>query len=206
MGESASPEYDDDDAADEEAGEGPLSSYKSRPPLERFLKSLMSNKFERVICSMVKSSGGSHRTLDLTSDEAKLIKTSPDEITALYLADFPVLPSTSKPGVVTHSTPHLDGAENNQAVLTVVTQEAPLTEEEYKLQLNEHQTSVAEFERMKLDAYVTNRVAIVTDTLTTNEGLKRKLQQVPLMAEKKRKLFVHDEMCANGGQSDVDSG
>ena len=60
-----------------------------------------------------------------------------------------------------------------------MTQEAPLTEEEYKLQLNEHQKSVAEFERMKLDAYVTNRVAIATDTLTTNEGLKRKLQQVP---------------------------
>ena len=49
VGESASPEYDDDDAADEEAGEGPLSSYKSRPPLDIILKSLMSNKFERMI-------------------------------------------------------------------------------------------------------------------------------------------------------------
>ena len=64
---------DGDAGGDVEADNGPTSSYKSRAPLERFLKSLMSNKLERVICSMVKSSQGGHNTLDLAADDANQI-------------------------------------------------------------------------------------------------------------------------------------
>ena len=62
---------DGDAGGDVEADSGPTSSYKGRPPLERFLKALMSNRLERTICSMIRSSAGGHNTLDLTADAAK---------------------------------------------------------------------------------------------------------------------------------------
>ena len=62
---------DGDAGGDVEADNGPTSSYKSRPPLERFLKALMSNRLEKTICSMVRASAGGHNTLDLTADVAK---------------------------------------------------------------------------------------------------------------------------------------
>jgi len=144
---------------------------------------------------MVKSSQGGHNTLDLTADVAKYIKVSLDEIAALYGADFPPIPA-STPGVVQHTASTGGGAGDNAPVLTVVTQGAPLTPDEYKLQLDEHHKTIAEFDRNKLDAFVNNRLALVVDTLETMPSLKRKLSSVPLMNEKRRKVFVHDEMCA----------
>ena len=71
----------DEDADDDSVGDaggqadgGPTSSYKSRGPLEKFLNHLMMNKYERVICSMIRLSAGGHNTLDLTADDAKQIK------------------------------------------------------------------------------------------------------------------------------------
>ena len=88
--------------------------------------SLLSNKLERVICSMVRSSVGGHNTLDLTADEARPIKASLDEIAALYVVDFPAIPA-STPGVVLHSATTEGGAGGNESVLTVGTHDAPLT-------------------------------------------------------------------------------
>jgi len=57
---------------------------------------------------------------------------------------------------------------------------------------------VADFDKWKLESFINNRVAFVIDDLTTEGSLKRKLHSVPLMKEKRRKIFVHDEMCARG--------
>ena len=172
-----------------QADGGPTSSYKSRLPLEKFLKSLMFNKLERVICSMAKSS--SQNTLDLTTEEAKSIKASLDEIAGHYVADFPPIQVAVNAGVVRHTV-------ESSSVLTVVTEGAPLTHDEYKLQLADFQKRVADFDKAKLEAFINNRVAFVVDDLATEGSLKRKLNSVPLMKETRRKVFVHDEMCARG--------
>ena len=172
-----------------QADGGPTSSYKSRLPLEKFLKSLMFNKLERVICSMAKSS--SQNTLDLTTEEAKSIKASLDEIAGHYVADFPPTQVAVNAGVVRHTV-------ESSSVLTVVTEGAPLTNDEYKVQLGEFTRRVADFDKATLEAFINNRVAFVIDDLTTEGSLKRKLHSVPLMKEKRRKNFVHDEMCARG--------
>ena len=172
-----------------QADGGPTSSYKSRLPLEKFLKNLMFNKLERVICSMAKSS--SQNTLDLTTEEAKSIKASLDEIAGHYVADFPPIQVAVNAGVVRHTV-------ESSSVLTVVTEGAPLTTDEYKLQLDEFTRKVADFDRVKLESFINNRVAFVVDDLATEGSLKRKLNSVPLMKEKRRNIFVHDEMCARG--------
>ena len=97
-----------------QADGGPTSSYKSRLPLEKFLKNLMFNKLERVICSMAKSS--SQNTLDLTTEEAKSIKASLDEIAGHYVADFPPTQVAVNAGVVRHTV-------ESSSVLTVVRRE-----------------------------------------------------------------------------------
>ena len=86
----------------------------------------MSNKLERVICGLVRSSHSGHNALDLTADAAKPIKVSLDEIAALYAVDFPPIPA-STPGVVLHSATTEGGAGGNESVLTVGTHDAPLT-------------------------------------------------------------------------------
>ena len=88
--------------------------------------SLLSNKLERVICSMVKSSQGGHNTLDLAADDANQIKLPLDEVAALHVVDFPAIPA-STPGVVLHSATTEGGAGGNESVLTVGTHDAPLT-------------------------------------------------------------------------------
>ena len=154
-----------------QADGGPTSSYKSRAPLEKFLKNLMSNKYERTICSMAKSSG--QNTLDLTTEEAKPIKASLDEIAGHYAADFPPTPAAvTNAGVVRHSAG--DGLGDNRSVLTVVTEGAPLTNDEYKQQLDEFTRKVADFDKGKLEAFINNRLAFVVDDLSAEVSLKQK--------------------------------
>ena len=163
--------HSDEDADDDSVGDaggqadgGPTSSYKSRGPLEKFLNHLMMNKYERVICSMAKSSV--QNTLDLTTDEAKTIKASLDEIAGLYAADFPPTPAAvTNGGVVRHSAG--DGLGDNPSVLTVVTEGAPLTNDEYKVQLEEFTRKVADFDKGKLEAFINNRLAFVVDDMST---------------------------------------
>ena len=143
----------------------------------------MFNKLERVIRSMAKSS--SQNTLDLTTEEAKPIKASLDEIAGHYVADFPPTQVAVNAGVVRHTV-------ESSSVITVVTEGAPLTNDEYKLQLAEFTKRVADFDKAKLESFINNRVAFVVDDLATEGSLKRKLNVVPLMKETRRK-------CARGG-------
>ena len=144
---------------------------------------------------MVRWSG--QNTLDLTKEEAKPIKASLDEIAGHYVADFPPTPAAvTNACVVQHSAG--DGMGDNRSVLTVVTEGAPLTTDEYKLQLDEFTRKVADFDKGKLESFINNRVAFVIDDLTTEASLKRKLHSVPLMKEKRRNMFAHDEMCSRG--------
>ena len=140
---------------------------------------------------MAKSS--SQNTLDLTTEEAKPIKASLDDIAGHYVADFAPTPAAvTNAGVVRHNV------ESDSSVLTVVTEGAPLTNDEYKLQLAEFHKKVADFDKAKLESFINNRVAFVVDDLATEGSLKRKLNVVPLMKETRRKVFVHDELCARG--------
>ena len=171
-------DHPDEDADADSVGDaggqadgGPTSSYKSRAPLEKFLKNLMFNKYERTICSMAKSSG--QNTLDLTTEEAKSIKASLDEIAGHYAADFPPTPAAvTNAGVVRHSAG--DGLGDNRSVLTVVTEGAPLTNDEYKQQLDEFTRKVADFDKGKMEAFINNRLAFVVDDLSTEVSLKQK--------------------------------
>ena len=98
---------------------------------------------------MAKSSG--QNTFDLTTEEAKSIKASLDDIAGHYVADFPPTPAAvTNAGVVRHSAG--DGLGDNRSVLTVVTEGAPLTTDEYKLQLDEFTRKTADFDKGKLES------------------------------------------------------
>ena len=80
----------------------------------------------------------------------------------------------------------------NLASLEVVLTERIQTEEEYSAKLKDHSDAVAKFEKDLYTNFITSRlVVIVADTDDSAAGAK--LAKVPMMQEKKRKLFLYQE-------------
>ena len=74
----------------------------------------------------------------------------------------------------------------------VVFQEKIQTEEEYNVKLKDHNEKVSSHERNVYTAFVNSRVSIIvadTDDLSS----AGKLAKVPMMQEKKRKLYLYQE-------------
>ena len=178
-----------EDAEDDDCKEpspGDISSYASRQVLLTFLKGLVKNVYEKTICGMSKTTAA-HR-LDLTSEAAAPIRKVIDQISASYNVDFP--PTTGpNPVVVTYGT-------DTDAALTVVVKDEPLTMSEYNGQLEQYNKTVTEFENNKVDYLLGSKIVTVVDDMQDTAKLKRKLMNINLLADKRRKVFVHDELCA----------
>ena len=80
----------DDEPDQESASEEEASTYKSRPLLVKFLKGLVSNKWERSLHGMAGATTSASGVLDLTLKAASNIKGVIDKITQAYEDDFKV--------------------------------------------------------------------------------------------------------------------
>ena len=128
-----------------------------------------------------------HR-LDLTSEAAAPIRKVIDQISALYNVDFP--PTTGpNSAVVTSGT-------DTDAALTVVVKDEPLTMSEYNAQLEQYNNTVTELDNSKVDYLLGFKILTVVDDMQDTAKLKRKLMNINLLADKRRNVFVHDELCA----------
>ena len=76
--------------------------------------------------------------------------------------------------------------------------EAEMTAETYKQELELFESSVKAHEKRLLDNYLNVNAAIIVDDGADIERRKRKLLALPVASEKKRKLFVKDFMVAQG--------
>ena len=188
VGEAVDDLENTDEDDDDKAAEAELSSYKSRHILMTLLKKLNKNMFEKILCNMARTMVLGR--LDLSTDAAKPIKAILDNLLNAYADDFPKPPAADpSPAVITHNT------TNNEEPLTVLTSK-PFTQDEYNMQLKAYQQNVADYEKNKCDVYIRSRVEILVDKKEDMNRLKRKMTSLPVLTEKKRKLFVHDEMCA----------
>ena len=175
-------EKSDDENADD-AADAELSSYQSRRMLIMLLKKLNKNALEKTLCNMAKTMVQGR--LDVSTEAAKPIKTMIDNVLRAYADDFP------KPAVVT--SPAINTWNDEE--LTVVTS-TPFTDVEYAIQLKAYEQKVADHEKLKTDSYINSRLQLLVDKKEDMNRLKRKMSGLPVLGEKKRKLFVHDEMCA----------
>ena len=192
VGEAADDVDKSDEEDDDKAAEAELSSYQSRRILMILLKKLTKNILEKSLCNMAKTMVQGR--LDLCTDAAKPIKVMIDNLLNAYADDFPKPPAgdptgTHKMAVITHEM------ANNEAELTVLTSK-PFTEVEYDMQLKAYQQKVANHEKLKTESYIKNRLEVIVDQKEDMSRSKRKMNGLPVLGEKKRKLFVHDEMCA----------
>ena len=182
VGEAVDDVNKSDEENDEAVAEAELSSYQSRLMLMTLLKKLIKNTFEKALCNMAKTMV--HGRLDLSTDAAKPIKAMVENLLKAYADDFPK-PAAGDPtdtAVITHKM------ANNEPELTVLTSK-PFTEVEYNMQLKAYHQKVADHEKTKTDGYIKARLEVLVDTKDDTNRLKRKMNGLPVLGEKKRKLF-----------------
>ena len=178
---------DSDDNVDTEAG---ITTYKSRRMLIDLCRALSKHKFERTLIGMAQNSraaAGGH-TLDLTASAAVLLNKQIKDIQQNYDDEFRVAasPTEPQPQVLIH---------NNS--LAVQVDAPPLDEGSYKEKLAEWNLQVDGYVDAALDSFVQSHVALLVDDLSDTDRLKRKAAGLPLLKEKKRKLFLHDDCVAS---------
>ena len=173
-----------EDAEDAEAESNHASSYKCSGPLETLLKGMIQNQFDRTLCIMAKETK-SRAHVDLTTPGAKAIADAIAKIQELYDLDFP---SPSVPAVqelVSHSSP---GASS--VTVQVHTGAAEQCDEAtYTHGLKTWNNDVAQFEKKMVSQFLTSHIQFAVHNDKQVDSLTRKLGQLPLMKERKRKLF-----------------
>ena len=66
-------------------------------------------------------------------------------------------------------------------------------ERSYNTQLAKYEEAVAVFNDNTLERYVQSRVILIVDDQKDTDKMMRKMNPIPLLKEKKRKLFLHSE-------------
>ena len=160
-----------------------LSSFRSRGPLLTFAEKLFQNKYDRCLESMVKDCPN-QLALDLTKMNS--IVAAIQTIDQLYEADFPAVPVPAEPLLQTVSV----AAERSIEVRLTTPKIA--TRAEYDEKLKSWSESVQRHDNDQIAQFVRSRCEIVHDTKEDADKLKAKLARIPVVTEKKRKLFVFD--------------
>ena len=130
--------------------------------------------------------------LDLTRDSAGSVTRAIAHITKLYEKDFPVMP-VEEPKNIQIAVPGSFGSGGEVSVVLSAT--GIKSDAEYQDVLREFNNQVAEHKKAEEKAFVLNRVHFVVDDGSDVERIGKKAAKVPLLIEKKRKLYVLDELC-----------
>ena len=78
-------------------------------------------------------------------------------------------------------------------LLAVQVESAMLDEDEYKEKLAQWNEDVAAYVDRTLENFCQAHLVLVVDDQKDTEKMMKKIQPLPLLKEKKRKLFLHDE-------------
>ena len=171
----------DDDGAEKKVPEGDTSSYKSRAPLMRLCSRLAKNLFERTLACMVTDAvkGAPSTHVDLTSTAATKLRVAINGVKVLYDMDFPVVAQQVQSTVIhrpSQSSPH----EVHVHVTAAIDDE-----ETYKTKLADWNAAVAHYADQEQENFLHGHCTLVVN----DDQLKRKLRRIPILNEKKRKLF-----------------
>lgn len=187
----------DDDGVDEEAPEeveekvaalaaGGCSTYQCYSKLVSFCTQLMKNSLEPLMCKLSQNYVPG-KTLDLSTGETARLREILEDIEAKYNMDFP--PETQPR--VAHKITHTVGDEGDKLeVTTVATVESV---DEYKAQLALFNERAAAHEADSIKEFIDTRIVLMVDALEPNKTrIADRLHRLPLLREKKRKLYVYD--------------
>ena len=181
---------------------GTLSSYESRGPLLKLTTAMARNKYERTFMLMARASENT-AVLDLTNPSANALAKTIANITVMYARDFPKIEDLQSPaGTVTHNI-QASPAVSNATELQVTVESVVTNEDDYNVRLAKWNKDVADHESHIISNYVNTHVHIVVDDLRDVDKIKKKMQRIPVLSEKKKKA-VHQRRCADtpGGLGD----
>ena len=130
---------------------------------------------------MARASSGTQVSLDLSNAAADAVTKQVKAIRDAYDDDFCVVPTAAPPEII-HT-----GSLAVQVAVPV------LDENSYKEQLAAWNQDVEAWTSKLLEDFVQSQVHIVVDDQTDVTRLRRKVENLSLIKEKKRKLFLHDE-------------
>lgn len=177
-------EEEQEGSDDDEAAQGNATTYKSRRLLTDFCNRLAKHKFERAFLAMAKEGRSTVHILDLTSPQAATIAKLIKEIEQAYADDFrevPITPDKTKEKLM----------HNN--LLEVQVESTMLDEDSYQEKLAQWNEEVDAYVDRTLDSFCQSHLVLIVDDQKDTEKMIRKLQPIPLLKEKKRKLFLHAE-------------
>ena len=153
------------------------STYSCQRLLKGLCEKLARGFLEGQLCTIAANSTPG-KALDLGDSQiAKMIA----DISALYAVDFPPTPIANTTGhKVVHET------------LEVVTHRVVESEGEYRQQLAEFNERALQHENKAALDFVNSRVIVISDDMQPGTTLANKLEKVPLLLERKRKLVIFD--------------
>ena len=111
----------------------------------------------------------------------------------MYARDFPKIEDLQSPaGTVTHNI-QASPAVSNATELQVTVESVVTNEDDYNVRLAKWNKDVADHESHIISNYVNTHVHIVVDDLRDVDKIKKKMQRIPVLSDKKRKLFISDD-------------
>ena len=167
-----------------------------RMAVKLFTLLFFSHKYDHALCKIGAQATFAPTHLDLSLPEASLIKKLIQEIAAQYAIDFP--PEVVPPLIPVEIERPLQEPEAEGPQVSVQLDQAKLTADQYVAELEKHNQAVASHNKRQLDTYITLNATIVVDDGADIERRKRKLANLPVSQEKKRKLFVKDLLISQG--------
>lgn len=152
---------------------------------------LLRNKYERSLLNIAAHSENSSKQLNLTAQN-KLTKTLLT-LEASYKKDFPAVTASLGASIIHQLPTGASPSSSSPLTLEVVTSASIMDDDEYARKLQRWTEACTKYEEDSISSFVNARVVIITDPLDDKDKYLKKLQKLPIMSEKKRKLFLYDD-------------
>ena len=149
---------------------------------------LFSRKLEFHVCKIASTTFFSTTRLDLSIAEASHLKKLIADVVAQYEEDFKDVPQPS------FGTADASDRLPADKIPTVTMDEVPLNTISYKEDLKKYEETTTDHKKRKIDDYIIDNAKLIIDDGSDLSKRKRKLAALPVMSEKRRKLFVKDSM------------
>ena len=140
------------------------------------------------MCKIASTTFFSTTRLDLSIAEASHLKKLIADVVAQYEEDFKDVPQPS------FGTADASDRLPADKIPTVTMDEVPLNTISYKGELKKYEETTTDHKKRKIDDYIIDNAKLIIDDGSDLEKRKRKLAALPVMSEKRRKLFVKDFM------------
>jgi len=188
----AKPKNDGDDVEEElppsqEEMASPMTTSSTWGPLHKLLNHLMSHRWDACLQNMVGGSKG-RKVLDLSLLTSYKLNSCIEQIVTLYKTEFT---EAVPPPTRSITIPSATGASSTEVFVEA---QAYASQAEYEEAKKEYNASVENFEKDEAKKFISSRVQIIVASLAPDSvAAVRALSQVPIMSERRRKLFLDEE-------------